>query len=153
MDHALTVRIIVSVSNEILILQKSESSKLPNVFEFPGGKVDDNTIDPIYSAVRELREETGIILDHDLFNKLSFEIDYSFEVKDTKYKRHVIYFHGDLDKKPEIKVDSVQLADGTSEDKHVGFRWVTMDQFNELKKKERISPNSQIPIELIKNQT
>jgi 8-oxo-dGTP pyrophosphatase MutT (NUDIX family) len=134
------------------MLQKSEESKLPYVYEFPGGKVDNNTLEHKSDAIRELLEETGISVEINELKKLDFEIDYEFEANNKKYLRHVIYYLVTLENKPKISINLTTTSQGELEDKHSAFRWMTSDEYRVLIKQKSVSPNSSIPLGLIQNQ-
>jgi len=53
-----TAAIIVS-NGKVFIAKRSENMKLPNLWEFPGGKVKENE-SPEDCVVREIQEELGI---------------------------------------------------------------------------------------------
>lgn len=55
------VSIVVPKGNSILILQRKPDDFLPNIFELPGGRVEEK--ESLENAVkRELAEETGFVL-------------------------------------------------------------------------------------------
>ncbi|WP_409292727.1 (deoxy)nucleoside triphosphate pyrophosphohydrolase [Peribacillus sp. SCS-37] len=67
--------ILQNEQNEILCALRSPQMTIPNMWEFPGGKVESN--EDIYSALkREINEELGCqITDLELFNENTHEYE------------------------------------------------------------------------------
>ncbi len=56
----ITVSAAIIISNgRILITKRNENMKLPNLWEFPGGKVEENEA-PEACVIREINEELGV---------------------------------------------------------------------------------------------
>ncbi|APH05009.1 (deoxy)nucleoside triphosphate pyrophosphohydrolase [Bacillus weihaiensis] len=74
-----TVKVVAAIieneQNEILCALRSPEMAIPNMWEFPGGKVEKN--EDIYSAlVREIKEELDCTIEtFDLFNDHTHEYD------------------------------------------------------------------------------
>ncbi len=74
-----TVKVVAAIieneQNEILCALRSPEMAIPNMWEFPGGKVEKN--EDIYSAlVREIKEELDCTIETiDLFNDHTHEYD------------------------------------------------------------------------------
>jgi 8-oxo-dGTP diphosphatase len=51
---------IVVRGGEVLIARRASDQHLPDAWEFPGGKIEDGE-EPHDAALRELREETGLL--------------------------------------------------------------------------------------------
>ncbi|MDE2029430.1 MAG: (deoxy)nucleoside triphosphate pyrophosphohydrolase [Alphaproteobacteria bacterium] len=51
--------VLIDAENRVLLAQRPEGKTMAGLWEFPGGKVDENET-PEHALVRELREELGI---------------------------------------------------------------------------------------------
>lgn len=143
-----TVRCIIeNMNGKILLLQKAPDSKASNLFEFPGGKIDDiagnmSTPDEQLRAVtNEVLEETGIDLSDNTPQKLD-EFEYDFSAKGKNYKRRVHMFHLRLHSDHEIAINTTADDEGQSEDKHAQSVWVTRDELLSMKQNGELSGNS-----------
>ncbi|MDQ7005275.1 MAG: NUDIX domain-containing protein [Ghiorsea sp.] len=64
MSHAMPSAVISLVAmlnedNEVLLLKRKSDVHCPNVWSFPGGKLEEDEM-PLQTALRELKEETGV---------------------------------------------------------------------------------------------
>ncbi|HID37210.1 MAG TPA: NUDIX domain-containing protein [Ghiorsea sp.] len=64
MEHAMPTQVIslvamLNADDEVLLLKRKSDVHCPNVWSFPGGKLEEDEM-PLQAAVRELKEETGI---------------------------------------------------------------------------------------------
>ncbi len=148
-----TVRTIVIFGKMLLLLKKSSESKNPNSFEFPGGKVDSNALymnDQVLrkEASRELFEETGIVYQTDQFTKVDYTYEYGFKYNEEKYERKVHFFCAELTAQVNPVVNTYSE---TGSDNHSGYKWTSLELYENFLRTGSISPNSCIPIALLRN--
>ncbi len=90
------------LSTLLLVRTSHDKDKHSGQISFPGGKADDSDKDIVHTALRELWEETGIMLDENnvigIMSKLSIPVS-GFEVNPV-----VMY----LDQLPEIKLSAYE---------------------------------------------
>lgn len=138
-----TVRAVVTnEKGEILLLQKSEDSKNPLSYEFPGGKID--RITGAHSTDEEQKEalyeevqgETGLDITGSEIEKIC-AFDYQFQHKGETYGRTVHVF--------SVAVHEEEVViNKHPEDKHRGYRWVQRSELHNLRRWEMLSGNSTI---------
>lgn len=138
-----TVRVIVVYQNKILFLRKSQNSKNPSAFEFPGGKIDIGD-EAISTVVKELYEETGISIEPSDVKALGITKKYNFRSKDSDQlnQRSVEYFFVLLNNYFDIKLNN-------TEDKHDQFLWIDIAEVQAFCKDNFISENSKIDLEFL----
>ncbi|KAI5457633.1 NUDIX hydrolase domain-like protein [Mariannaea sp. PMI_226] len=56
--------LVFDSQNRILLVQRAAHDSMPNLWEIPGGAVDDEDPSVLYGCARELWEETGLVLTH-----------------------------------------------------------------------------------------
>lgn len=126
-----TVRVvIVNERDEVLLLQKSPKSNASNLWEAPGGGIE-NRDKSIFrrwtlknAAIREVREETGIKLKRkDLCVIGGFDYTYQGKKDNKPQKRKVEVLYVRVKGDPDIRVKE----DGGN--KHVDATWVPRDIF------------------------
>ena len=115
MEPILVLRAVIKSPEGILLIQRSKTDSLePNIWEFPGGKVE--TGETIGGSLRrEVREETKIT--GTAFGDLKILKTTVEEMVLEKYQgqktvKHYIF--GSKQRKPEVVLS----------DEHRGFRWV-----------------------------
>ncbi len=144
-----TVRCVLENSHDqILLLQKSVNSKASELFEFPGGKIDDiaagssTLIEQLKAVVNEVKEETG--LDISDYSPLKFdEFSYQFIAGKNLLRRRVHMFFVRLAPAVlQVTVNSTVIG-GLLEDKHQLFKWVSKNDLFDLKVNDKLSGNSQ----------
>ena len=63
--------VLIDADNRILLAQRPEGKSMPGLWEFPGGKVEENET-PEFTLIRELYEELGIMTGVDCLQPLTF---------------------------------------------------------------------------------
>jgi len=105
--------VIVNSDNKILLLQRSDKTSSPHSWDFGGGGVDKSE-NPVDSAIREAKEETGLNI-HDL-RPLTTYLD-----TESKDEAVIIGFTA------HTNSSDVKLSW-----EHEAFRWLTREELNEM---------------------
>jgi len=114
------VSVIVTCANKYLVSQRiaADDQHFKGCWQFPGGKVAvGETVEQ--AAIRELKEETGLVTTSITLHELGFD----------KYVKPYVY---DCTKFVTF-VDSWRVPVNPEPDKHTGWRWVTYNQLKKLK--------------------
>lgn len=147
-----TVRCIVENNKgEVLLLQKSDDSNAPSLYEFPGGQFPhisgDSSTDEeqLKAVINELEEEAGISLENygiipEKFDDFSYEFDHAG--KHAKRKVHLFRATIPTDGS-EVIVDQTVTPSGDSEDKHQRHIWVDKSTLKKMRDEGKLSGNSQ----------
>ena len=105
--------VIVDSNNKILLLQRSDKTSSPHSWDFGGGGVDKSE-NPIDSAIREAKEETGLDV----------------------YDLRPLTTYLDTNSKDEAVIISFTARTNNSEVKlsweHEAFRWLTLEELQEI---------------------
>lgn len=106
--------IVINQKNEILCVKRSEEMSLPNLWEFPGGKIEKE--ESVFEALkRELWEELEIV--GDMSKEIFLETLYEYE----KIKVNLICIKvKNISKEPVLKEHSEKL-------------WLKREEMNRLK--------------------
>ena len=115
------VRCYLIKNDKIIVTKYKEPNKKAGYYEIPGGKIEEGEL-PEQTAIREMQEETGIIV-KDLKNKGNLTIEYP----DRKFE-FVVFLADDYQWQP------LQFEENTSE-------WIDI---NELLQKEKILSSIQL---------
>ena len=115
------VRCYLIKNDKIIVTKYKEPNKKAGYYEIPGGKIEEGEL-PEQTAIREMQEETGIIV-KDLKNKGNLTIEYP----DRKFE-FVVFLADDYQGQP------LQFEENTSE-------WIDI---NELLQKEKILSSIQL---------
>jgi 8-oxo-dGTP diphosphatase len=134
--------IVVNSKAEILIIKrKSTSLACPSMWAFPGGFIDSNQSEgdfwredresPEAAAMRELREETGLVLPKKI--KLHFVGIYEGNGRDPRdnrdsWSKSYVFFHAVNDKILKSQKDNIRGLDDAEEAK-----WIKIIDLLELK--------------------
>lgn len=104
-------------NDELLLLKRFEDKSFPNMWGVPTGKIErDET--PIQSIIRELYEETRIVLSA---NRLKLVDTFRITTEEMSFKYTL--FYADFDLMPDVKINSLE---------HKEYRWVHVDQIDTL---------------------
>ncbi|RDA84163.1 hypothetical protein CP532_4533 [Ophiocordyceps camponoti-leonardi (nom. inval.)] len=57
-----TSTFVFNPSGRVLVLQRASDDSMPNLWEAPGGAVDEQDVTVLQAAARELREESGLVV-------------------------------------------------------------------------------------------
>ena len=119
-----------------LVYSKSEKKFLllyhndMNIYIYPGGHIDSNDVNPLEAAIREVKEETGLIdlkvinLTQDKF--IPIDID-THTIKYNERLNLPEHYHFDfrylfvVDKISDIKTDASELSD---------FKWIDINELS-----------------------
>lgn len=115
------VRCYLIKNDKIIVTKYKEPNKKAGYYEIPGGKIEEGEL-PEQTAIREMQEETGIIV-KDLKNKGNLTIEYP----DRKFE-FVVFLADDYQGKP------LQFEDNSS-------AWIDI---NDLLQKEKILASIQL---------
>lgn len=115
------VRCYLIKNDKIIVTKYKEPNKKAGYYEIPGGKIEEGEL-PEQTAIREMQEETGIIV-KDLKNKGNLTIEYP----DRKFE-FVVFLADDYQGKP------LQFEDNSS-------AWIDI---NHLLQKEKILASIQL---------
>lgn len=105
--------IIINDLDQILMLQRSDKTSRAHGWDFAGGGVDKGE-DPARAAVREVQEETGLII---------------------STPRLLSAFHGYTDDKEYVLLGysaHVQTADVRISWEHESYRWMNLDEVGHI---------------------
>jgi 8-oxo-dGTP pyrophosphatase MutT (NUDIX family) len=145
-----TVRCIIeNNAGEVLLLQKALDSKASLLYEFPGGKIENETEAEatlgiqLETVTKEVEEETGILLQKNMIHQAN-EFLYEFEYEGSLIKRKVYLFHTKLrEEKHPITINQVKDEAGSPEDKHIKAIWIDKEKLIQLKDQGLLSGNTQ----------
>lgn len=102
---------IIVANDKILIAKRGKTKSLPNLWEFPGGKVEENE-SPEVCVVREIQEELKINIK--VYRNYK-TVEHSYDFSDIK----LISFLA------EYESGTVKLTE------HADFKWVAIDELKE----------------------
>ncbi len=147
-DKAETVRAILKKpSGEVLLLQKGKDSKIPDMYEFPGGKIEviqgeKATLEEQQATVlQEVLEETGINVESGTLHKVD-QFTHTFVNGQTRYDREIAVFVVSVPGDVAVVVNRTLKESGEPEDKHQGFLWVSQDELQAMADDGKLSPSS-----------
>jgi 8-oxo-dGTP pyrophosphatase MutT (NUDIX family) len=108
------VACVVEHNNKILLLHRQDHKREGNKWDHAAGKVDKSDLDIKKAMLRELREETGIVV-----NEEDLNFHKTFFVSHLGLNFFYHYFYLKFKNKPEVKI---------KEDEHKDFTWVTPEE-------------------------
>jgi 8-oxo-dGTP pyrophosphatase MutT (NUDIX family) len=134
------VRLVVLDSNDHILLLHTRDLHNPafgTSWELPGGGIEagETYVD---TAMRELREETGIRISPDCVGRPSWRRDVSYTYRGAHRLQHEAIARVHLRQASPV-IEGSQRLDFESED-HFGFRWWTLDEI--VSSSERFYPRS-----------
>lgn len=103
---------IIEKNGKVLCAQRSETMDLPNKWEFPGGKVEDDE-DPVTCLKREIKEELGVEIE------VLERLPSNFHIY-SKFKLELIPFRCSLQ---TFEIDLLE---------HSRIVWLPVEKLNEL---------------------
>ncbi len=124
LKHIASVFIINKDDEVLLILRSSTSEKNPNVWEVPGGHVDEDDKNYKAAAIREAKEEVGL----DVSNLLDLDVE--------EYHNRIKHYYVTDEYSGEIKIEA-NPETGIVE--HSDYKWVKMDDIPSLKQQSKVS--------------
>ncbi len=104
--------VIEDADNQYLLLFRNNHPKFGNDVDLPGGTSEEGE-SILETMIREVREETGIIIKSDQVQEVYSGIDYSLH--ETSYA----LFRAKLDKKPDINLSW----------EHSSYKWLERNNF------------------------
>jgi 8-oxo-dGTP pyrophosphatase MutT (NUDIX family) len=145
-----TVRGVLWNGDRFLLLQKAPDSKYPYKWELPGGKIDGvsygmATLFQQHQTLRiEVPQETCIDIS-DIQLGMPASHSYSFDVDGVHYDRIVNTYQIRLpEREYPVKINTTRRADGELEDKHMAYRWVKKDEYDQMRRESHIAANSML---------
>ena len=108
------VSCLVESSGKILLLHRHDHKLHGGKWGIPAGKVDITDDDKRIAILRELREETGLILED---NELNYHKTYFVSHPGSNFLYHSYFVR--LDKIPDVVI---------AEKEHKAFSWVTLEE-------------------------
>ncbi|KAI8666565.1 Nudix hydrolase domain-containing protein [Fusarium keratoplasticum] len=140
--HLMTGALVTNAQGQVLLLRRAPHDSWPLKWEIPGGCVDDEDVNIVAAAVRELWEETGLrakivkapvrLVPADQAGELPVDVletklemigDFLiFRVKEVVWGKLAVWI--DVE-----SYDAVKICD----DEHVEFAWVTEQEARERK--------------------
>jgi 8-oxo-dGTP diphosphatase len=105
---------LVEFKGKILLLHRHDNKSQGGKWGIPAGKIDKEDKDEKSAILRELREETGLILNED---DLVFHKTFFVEYPDKKYFYH--YHKTELRQEVDIIIEK---------NEHQDFTWVTLEE-------------------------
>ncbi len=104
-------------NDELLLLKRFDDKSYPNMWGVPTGKIEHKET-PIQTVIRELYEETKIVLSSD-----RLKIVDTFLITTEEMSFTYTLFYANFDFKPVVKINSFE---------HKEFRWVHIDEIDSL---------------------
>ncbi len=105
---------LIESNNKILLLKRQDNKLQPDMWGVPGGKIDKDDINTNNAVLREIKEETGLVIkEDDLKLHKTFYVIYP--------EKHFIYHHFCVNLK-EIPEIIISLSE------HKAYCWMTIDE-------------------------
>ena len=119
--------VVLDVSGRVLLLHTKDPTypELGTWWELPGGGVeaDESYVD---AAIRELHEESGIVVTPSQITPSTWQRDASFRYRGRRYLNHESVMKVQLDQ-PGPDIDGSHRVDFEDED-YFGYRWWTVPE-------------------------
>lgn len=111
MIYNVVCAVIINNDDEVLIVKRKKSKNVPNLFEFPGGKVENETLDQ--ATIREVKEELELDIAVDRFFYKDF---YKYEDFSVNLNFCICHLLGG-----DIKLNV-----------HTEYKWVKIDKLEDF---------------------
>lgn len=112
------VTCFIQKGNKILVLQRARKDEQHKLWGIPGGKLDKDEL-PVPGLLRELREETGLIVSPSNLTLLGTALSHTS--CDGQYGLYL--FHTKIPENTEIKINLSE---------HYTYKWVTLKEFKSM---------------------
>ncbi|RDA91984.1 hypothetical protein CP533_1337 [Ophiocordyceps camponoti-saundersi (nom. inval.)] len=107
--------IVFNPAGRVLVIQRASNDSMPNLWEAPGGAVDEEDASILEAAARELREESGLVVSR--FRRLVSTFDV-FHNRNRSRAFVRLAFLVDVESCDSVRLDP---------DEHQAFAWATED--------------------------
>ncbi|KAH8829482.1 NUDIX hydrolase domain-like protein [Flagelloscypha sp. PMI_526] len=118
--------------SRILYVQRSSTEHLyPDIYELPGGKVDEDDVSILHGAAREAVEETSLQVTHFLgeFQSLWYTIERVYDGKPIMQTSLQINLVAKIDGDPDVKLNP---------EEHQAYVWVAEEEVEPLPSTEEM---------------
>jgi 8-oxo-dGTP pyrophosphatase MutT (NUDIX family) len=117
-QHTVAKSLVINERGEVLILMRGHGHHRPNEPDLPGGGVDQGEAELI-GAIREIKEETGIVVDsHDM--RLDYAKTYLYEGRHISATKLLYTVH--------LKTSVDVALDGRE---HKGYEWCSAGELRQ----------------------
>jgi 8-oxo-dGTP pyrophosphatase MutT (NUDIX family) len=117
-EHRVAAGVAIIWNNKILLVHPTNASWRKPTLGIPKGKLDRPDEEPILAALRELEEETSIVLSQDQLDPESHQVIF---YKNGKPDGRLIYFVCNIEDLSEIGLDSERLPKSTLQEEEVDW--------------------------------
>lgn len=117
-EHRVAAGVAIIWDNKILLVHPTNASWRKPTLGIPKGKLDRPDEEPILAALRELEEETSIVLSPDQLDPESHQVIF---YKNGKPDGRLIYFVCNIEDLSEIGLDSERLPKSTLQEEEVDW--------------------------------
>ena len=117
-EHRVAAGVAIIWDNKILLVHPTNASWRKPTLGIPKGKLDRPDEEPILAALRELEEETSIVLSQDQLDPESHQVIF---YKNGKPDGRLIYFVCNIEDLSEIGLDSERLPKSTLQEEEVDW--------------------------------
>ena len=126
-DRPAGITVCLRADEKILVIRRSDIDERAGQWTIPGGHIDDDDCTIEHGAVRELREETGLVCE-------VCDLKYLGMPGPAKFYFLALFWEGEID----ISIPNPV----TGKIEHDDYKWATIDEIKDI-------DNSEIPIYLL----